>query len=71
MLISMLNCASSVWKSGSAIRPSTFSLTIAGSPTLSVRLSSISRPMLRRSASNRDSASIRANTSRQRLTFCR
>ncbi len=27
--------------------------------------------MLRRSVSNRDSASIRANTSRQRLTFCR
>ena len=51
----MLNWASSVWKSGSAIRPSTLSLTMAGSPPVSVRFSSISRPMLRRSASNRDS----------------
>src|SRR5262249_1804488 len=37
----------------------------------SVRLSSISRPIERRSASKRASASIVAKTSRQRLTFSR
>ena len=71
MLISMLNCASSVWKSGSAIISRTWALFIAGSPLSSVRFSSISRPMLRRSLSNRDSASILAKTSRQRRTFSR
>ena len=71
MLISMLNCASSVCQSGSAIISSTCWFAIAGSPVSSVMLSSISSPIERRSPSNRASASMRANTSRQRLTFSR
>ena len=71
MLISMLNCASSVWKSSSAISSSTCVFASAGSPVSSVRLSSISNPIERRSGSNRDSASIRANTSRHSLTLSR
>ena len=71
MLISMLNCASSVWKSSSAISSSTCWLAIAGSPVSSVRLSSISSPIERRSGSKRDSDSMRAKTSRHSLTFSR
>ena len=71
MLISTLNCPSSVWKSGSAIDSSTAAFAIAGSPASSVRFSSISRPNERRSGWKRDSASIRANTSRQARTFSR
>ena len=48
----MLNCASSVWKSSSAISSSTCVLASAGSPVSSVRLSSISSPIERRSGSN-------------------
>ena len=70
-LISTLNCASSVWKSASAIASSTLALTSAGSPSSSVRLSSISRPIEPRAASKRASESMRAKTSRQRLTFAR
>ena len=55
MLISTLNWPSSVWKSASAIASSTAALPIAGSPASSVRLSSISSPNERRSASKRDS----------------
>ena len=71
MLISMLNCASSVWKSSSAISSSTCVFASAGSPVSSVRLSSISSPIERRSGSKRDSASIRAKTSRHSLTLSR
>ncbi len=71
MLISTLNCPSSVWKSGSETSSSTCALAIAGSPVTSVRLSSISRPTERGSRSNACSASMRANTSRQRLTLSR
>ncbi len=70
-LISTLNCASSVVKSLSAIRSSTSALSSAGSPASSVRLSSISSPIERRSASKRASASMRANTSRHARTFWR
>ncbi len=55
----------------SAIISSTCWLASAGSPVSSVMFSSISRPIERRSASNRASASMRANTSRHRLTFSR
>src|SRR5215207_6800921 len=71
MLISMLNCASSVWKSSSAISSSTCWFANAGSPVSSVRLSSISSPIERRSGSNRASASMRAKTSRHCLTLSR
>ena len=71
MLISTLNWPSSVWKSASAMASSARALTIAGSPASSVRLSSISRPTDRRSASKRASLSIRAKTSRQVRTFWR
>ena len=71
MLISMLNCPSSVWKSGSAIASSTAALASAGRPSSSVRLSSISRPNEPRVASKRSSASMRAKTSRQVRTFSR
>jgi hypothetical protein len=71
MLISTLNWPSSVTKSGSATRSSTAWFVSAGSPASSVRLSSISRPTERRSASKRASASMRANTSRQLRTFWR
>ncbi len=71
MLISTLNCPSSVTNASSAIRSSTSALAIAGSPASSVRLSSISSPIERFSASNRASRSIRANTSRFRLTLSR
>ena len=70
-LISMLNCASSVWKSASAIASSTSALASAGSPSSSVRLSSISRPNEPGSSSKRASVSIRAKTSRQARTFAR
>ena len=71
MLISTLNWPSSVWKSLSAIASSASALIIAGSPASSVRLSSISSPTERRSASKRASLSMRANTSRQVRTFWR
>ena len=71
MLISMLNWASSVCQAGSAIISSTCWLASAGSPASSVMLSSISSPIERRSPSNRASASMRAKTSRHRLTFSR
>src|SRR3954447_3603516 len=71
MLISMLNCASSVCHASSAIISSTWAFAIAGSPVSSVMLSSISSPIERRSPSNRASASMRAKTSRHRLTFSR
>ena len=71
MLISMLNWASSVCQAESAIMSSTCWFASAGSPVSSVMFSSISSPIERRSASNRDSDSMRANTSRQRLTFSR
>ena len=70
-LISMLNCPSSVWNSGLAIASSTSAFFSAGSARSSIRLSSISRPVIGSSASNRASASIRANTSRLRRTFSR
>ena len=70
-LISTLNWPSSVWKSGSAIAPSTSALRIAGSALSSIRLSSISMPVSGRSKSNRASRSIAANTSRLRRIFCR
>ena len=71
MLISMLNCPSSVWKSGSAIASSTAALASAGRPSSSVRLSSISRPNDPRAGSKRSSASIRAKTSSVVRTFSR
>ncbi len=71
MLISTLNCPSSVTNAGSAIRASTCSFAIAGWPASSVRFSSISSPIERRSESKRDSRSIRAKTSRLRLTLSR
>jgi hypothetical protein len=71
MLISMLNCPSSVTKSSSPIFSSTSAFAIAGSPASSVRLSSISSPIDRLSASKRASRSMRAKTSRLRLTLSR
>ena len=71
MLISTLNCPSSVWKSSSAIASSAAAFFIAGSPESSVRFSSISSPIERCSASKRDSESMRAKTSKERLTFSR
>ena len=71
MLISTLNWPSSVTNASSAIRSSTSALAIAGSPASSVRLSSISSPIERFSASKRDSRSMRAKTSRLRLTLSR
>ena len=70
-LISMLNCPSSVWKSGSAIASSASAFFSAGSPTSSTRLSSTSSPVIGSSVSKRASRSIRANTSRLRRTFSR
>lgn len=70
-LISMLNRPSSVWNCGSAIASSTSTLRIAGLPSVSTRLSSISSPAIGRSKSNRDSVSIRASTSSPRRTFSR
>ena len=49
----------------------TSALRIAGSPSESIRLSSISSPVIGRSKSNRDSVSIRASTSRPFRTFSR
>ena len=46
-------------------------LAIAGVPLSPVRLSSISRPNYPRAGSKRDSASMRAKTSRQTRTFSR
>ena len=71
MLISTLNWPSSVTNASSAIRSSTSAFAIAGSPASSVRLSSISSPIERFSASKRDSRSMRAKTSRLRLTLSR
>jgi len=71
MLISMLNCPSSVWKSGSAIASRTAALASAGRPSSSVRLSSISRPNDPRAGSKRSSASMRAKTSSVVRTFSR
>ena len=71
MLISTLNWPSSVTNASSAIFSSTSAFAIAGSPVSSVRLSSISSPIERLSSSKRDSRSIRANTSRFRLTLSR
>jgi hypothetical protein len=70
-LISTLNWPSSVWKSGSATAASTSALRMAGAASLSIRLSSISMPVIGRSKSNRASRSISAKTSRHRRTFCR
>ena len=64
-LISMLNWPISVWKAGSATSSSTRAFRFAGSPRSSTRLSSISMPVIGRSKSNCDSASIWASTSRQ------
>ena len=70
-LISMLNWPSSVWKSGSAMASRTSAFFRAGSPASSMRLSSISRPVIGSSVSKAASRSIRANTSRLRRTFSR
>ena len=70
-LISMLNWPSSVWKSGSAMASRTSAFFRAGSPASSMRLSSISRPVIGSSVSNAASRSMRANTSRLRRTFSR
>ena len=70
-LISTLNWPSSVWKSACETASSTSALRIAGSPWASTRLSSISTPVIGRSKSNCDCASIRSKTSRLRRTFCR
>jgi hypothetical protein len=67
----MLNCPSSVTKSGSAISLSTEALRIIGSPAASTRFSSISRPVSGASASNVASRSIRVNTSRLARTLSR
>ena len=52
-LISMLNWPSSVWKSGSAMASRTSAFFRAGSPASSMRLSSISRPVIGSSVSKR------------------
>ena len=70
-LISTLNWPSSVWKSACDTASSTSALRSAGSPCSSTRFSSISMPVIGRSKSNWDWASIRSNTSRHRRTFCR
>ena len=70
-LISMLKRPSSVWNEGSAIAASTSALRMAGWQSMSTRLSSISRPAIGRSKSNRDSVSIRASTSRPLRTLSR
>ena len=70
-LSSMLNCASSVWYSGSAIASRTSSLTKAGWLPSSTRLSSISRPVSGTASSKTLSASIRSKTSRFWRTFSR
>ena len=70
-LISMLNWPSSVWNAGSAMAASASVFFSAGSPCSSTRLSSTSSPVIGSSVSKRASRSIRANTSRQRLTFSR
>src|SRR5579862_2892919 len=70
-LISRLNCPTSVAQRGSAISASTSAFRMDGTPRSSVRLSSISWPTRVRSASNRRSRSIRANTSSERRTLSR
>ena len=70
-LSSMLNCASSVWKSGSSMASRTSALAKAGSKASSMRLSSIYSPVSGRSASKCASASIRSKTSRFWWTFSR
>jgi hypothetical protein len=67
-LISMLNWPSSVWNASSSIALSTSAFLNAGSHFSSTRFSSISIPVIGRSASKRDSRSIRANASRLRWT---
>ncbi len=71
MLISRLKRPSSLDQAGSAIAWSTSVLRIAGSPSSSTRLSSISSPTWGRSLSKLDSRSIRASTSRSVCIFSR
>ena len=70
-LISRLNRPSSWTKAGSSMRARTSALRRAGRPSGSTRLSSTSIPVSGVSKSKRDSASMRANTSRQRCTLSR